>query len=237
MLLNASRRRRLVSCCLAAAALLASCSSSPGSGAGESSAPATAPASTAASTTAVTVPPTTEATTTSAAPAVVTIHTDGFGEAMLNDDPEAVIAYFTSLFGPPINDSGWLPNSEVPLCDTDSFRAVHWPSLYTVYASRDALGAGRTAEQNFVYFLYGLTEGVWPSEPVATDEGLLPGDTVTRLQELYPGVVVYDGSLGGGRFYKTHDDRNLGPNGMLTGSSPEIVSTIEAGDWPCADTD
>ena len=34
--------------------------------------------------------------------------------------------------------------------------------------------------------------------------------------------------LGGGRFYKTHDDRNLGPNGMLTGSSPEIVSTIEA---------
>lgn len=234
---TSSRPIVLASCCLAAAVLLASCSSSSGSGAGETSAPATAPASSAASTIATTAPPTTEATTTTAAPEVVTIHTDGFGEAMLNDDPETVIAYFTSLYGPPISDSGWLPNSEVPLCDTDTFRAVKWPFLYTVYASRDALGAGRTAEQNFVFFLYGLTEGVWPTDPVATDEGLLPGDTVTRLQELYPGVVVYDGSLGGGRFFKTHDDRNLGPNGMLTGSSPEVVSAIEVGDWPCADTD
>jgi hypothetical protein len=47
---------------------------------------------------------------------------------------------------------------------------------------------------------------------------------------------VYDGSLGGGRFYKTSDDRNLGPNGILTGS-PEVVSSIEAGDWPCQDTE
>ena len=73
----------------------------------------------------------------------MTIHADGFGEAMLNDEPESVIAYFTTLFGAPVNDSGWLPHSEVPLCDTDSFRAVSWANLYTVFAARDALGAGR----------------------------------------------------------------------------------------------
>lgn len=241
MQLTTLRRRRTVTpfAILLALAVGACSSSSSGSPGATSGAPTTGAAtSTPASTsTEATTAPTSAAPTTSAAPAVPTIHSDGFGEAMLNDEPESVIAYFTTLFGAPVSDSGWLPHSEVPLCDTDSFRSVSWANLYAVFAARDALGGGRVADQRFVYFSYGQTNGVWPTSPIATDEGLLPGDPVTRLQELYPGVQVYNGSLGGGRFYKTTDDRNLGPNGILTGSAPEVVSSIEAGDWPCQDTD
>ena len=181
------------------------------------------------------VAPATSAAPTTAAPAAVTIHPDGFGDAMLNDDPESVIAYFTELFGPALTDSGWTTGASIALCDTDAFRAVNWPNMYAVFAERDALGGGRRDTQHFVFFSYGMKDGVLPVDPIPTDEGLVPGDPVERLLELYPGVVVYDGSLGG-RFYRSSEDRNLGPNGIVVGA-PEIVASIEAGDWPCQDTD
>ncbi|MEQ1874114.1 MAG: hypothetical protein ABL953_10335 [Ilumatobacteraceae bacterium] len=179
-----------------------------------------------------TTAPETTAPETTAAPAVVTIDPDGIGEAKLGDEVEGVIAYFTTLFGPPTSDSGWIEPPST--CDPPSFRALNWPELYAVFAPWDALGANVAADPQFVYFAYGWVAPEDLTVPLATDRGLLIGDTVDRLLELYPEATTYDGSLGGGRFYLVSDDI-VGPYGILNEVVPENVATIEAGDWPCAD--
>lgn len=185
----------------------------------------TTPPATAAPDTAA--PDTSVVTTT--APDVVTIDPDGIGEAKLGDEPEGVIGYFTTLFGAPVSDSGWVDGGS---CDAPTLRIVQWANLYTTFAPWDALGAGVAGPEQFVFFSYGITNDVYPTDPLATDRGLLVGDTVEQLLALYPEATVYDGSLGG-RFYRFSDDI-VGPNGILLNSAPEIVSSIEAGDWPCA---
>ena len=167
---------------------------------------------------------------TTAAPDVVTVDPDGIGDAKLGDDPEGVITYFSTLFGAPASDSGWIDPGD---CQAATMRIVQWPNLYTVFADSDAFDASVAADQQFVFFSYALSFGEYPTDPLASDRGLVLGDTTDRLLELYPEVTAYDGSLGG-RFYRFSGDSIVGPNGILQ-DTPEIVASIEAGDWPCAD--
>ncbi len=159
----------------------------------------------------------------------MTVDPDGLGDAKLGAEPEGVIAYFTTLFGAPTSDSGWIDPGD---CEAETMRVVQWPNLYTMFADSNAFDASVVDDQQFVFFSYALSFGVYPPEPLATDRGLVLGDTTVRLLELYPEVTAYDGSLGG-RFYRFSDDSVIGPNGILQ-DSPEIVGSIEAGDWPCA---
>lgn len=235
-------RRLTVGLFLALAMATVGCSSSTSGGASATTEPLTVggepPIATGGGEESTTVPATDAPTTT--APAAVTVDPDGIGEAKLGDDPETVIAYFSSLFGPPISDSGWITGSDIALCHADPLRFVSWPGLYTVYGPWDALGAGVSPVQQFAFFVYGYSDGVLSTPVLASDRGLLPGDSVARLQELYPEVTVYPGSLGGGTFYKSTPDFVLGPNGKigkLLVTDPEpIVLSLEAGDWPCQDT-
>ena len=179
-----------------------------------------------------TVAPTTStpdtSTSTTVAPAVVTVDPDGIGDAKLGEAPDGVIAYFTTLFGESTSDSDWVDGGS---CQAETIRVVQWPNLYTMFADSNAFDASVVDDQQFVFFSYALDFGVYPTNPLATDRGLVLGDTTARLLELYPEATAYDGSLGG-RFYRFSDDI-VGPNGILQ-DSPEIVGSIEAGDWPCS---
>jgi len=197
------------------------------------------PTTTVADSTAPTDAPTTttaaaEATTTTAAPDVLTVNPDGIGEAKLGDDPESVIAYFTSVFGPTTSDAT-VGASDLTGCDVDTARFVQWAGLYVVFAPWDPFGAGDMPDMQFVFYSYGQSNGFLPTPLVPTDQGLQIDDTVDRLLELYPTAVAYEGSLGG-RFYKVTADGIVGPSGMLAEGSPELISNFESGDWPCADT-
>ena len=228
--------RRLVVSSVALSLAFSGCSSD------ETTSPAsTSPATEAATTTTVApaptdAPTTTEAATTTTAPDVITLDPDGIGDAKLGDDPESVIAYFTSVFGPITADSGVITGSDIALCDVDTARFVHWQGLYVAFAPWDPFGAGAMPDMQFVYYLYGYSDGLLPDPLVPTDRGLKIDDTADRLIELYPSAVVYDGALGGGRYYKTTEDGIIGPSGLMHESDPELIAWIESGDWPCADT-
>ena len=178
-------------------------------------------------------PTTTDTATTTAAPDVLTVDPDGIGDAKLGDDPESVVAYFTSVFGPVTSDST-VTGGDLSSCEVDTARFVQWAGLYVVFAPWDPFGAGDMPDMQFVYFSYGHSNGFLPDPLVPTDQGLQIDDSFDRLIELYPSAVAYDGSLGG-RFYKVTADGIVGPSGMLDGS-PELVLNFESGDWPCADT-
>ncbi len=164
---------------------------------------------------------------------MLTVDADGIGDAKLGNDPESVIAYFNSVFGPSTSDAT-VTGADLSACDVDTARFVQWPGLYVVFAPWDPFGAGAMPDMQFVYYSYGHSNGLLPTPLVTTDRGLQIDDTVDRLIELYPDAVAYNGSLGG-RFYKVTANGIIGPSGMLDGS-PELVLNFESGDWPCADT-
>lgn len=178
-----------------------------------------------------TTSPATAAPTTTAAPVVVTIDPDGIGEGKLGGEPDSVIAYFTTLFGPPTSDSGWVDAGEN--CRPPTLRAVNWPDLYAIFAPWDAFGADVADDPQLVWFAYGFVLPENLTVPLGTPRGLVIGDTEDRLRELYPEATVYNGAAGGGRFYSFSDDI-VGPNGIIS-ESGFGVSTIGAGDWPCDD--
>lgn len=223
-------RRFALSATIVLAAALVGCSSDSTQ---SSTTTVRAPDTTIPATTAPTSTIAATSTTTTMAPDVVTVDPDGIGDAKLGDDPESVIAYFTEVFGPVTSDVT-ASGADMAACDVDTARFVQWPGLYTVFAAWDPYGAGPMPTTQFVFYSYGHSNGLLPDPLVPTDQGLRIDDSVERLLELYPSAVAYDGSLGG-RFYKVTPDGIVGPSGMLSGVSPELISNFESGDWPCAD--
>lgn len=185
-----------------------------------------------------TVPPTTTTeapTTTTEAPTTTTtstvpppafeFRTDGLGIADFGDSPDVVIAAMTDLFGPPIQDTGWI---EEFLCPGPMDRFVHFGvvtfDLYVFFTTGDLFAPAGT--QHFYTYVYNGATQV-PVHPPA----LAVGTKVYELQALHPSVTFpenpflageYDFDVGGPGAQLLH--------GRVSGTNPgDVVLSVQGG--------
>jgi hypothetical protein len=154
------------------------------------SSPTTTTSTTLAPTT-TTVPPTTTtalpATTTLPLPDIVFRH-DGLGFAMFGDPPANVLSTAEVLWGPPDDDTGWLPSDNN--CPGDQYRKVTWNlaegTIWLLFTDADYIVP--TGVENFTGYGY-----VSPTSTPLTNgppDSIDVGVTVETVLELWPEASV-----------------------------------------------
>lgn len=181
------------------------------------------PTTTTEPTTTTTEAPTT--TTTTVPPIEFEFRIDGLGIADFGDSPSDVIDAMTVLFGPPIQDTGWI---EEFLCPGAMNRFVHFGvttfDLYVLFTDGDLFAPAGT--RHFYSYIY---NGATPV-PVHPPD-LAVGTKVYELQALYPSVTFPDNPF----FADEYDFHVDGPgaqqlHGRVTGTDPgDVVLTVQGG--------
>ena len=156
----------------------------------------TSTTTTAAPTTTV-APTTTEETTTTVAssttvadPAVseLLLSGDGIGTAGFGADPDGVIEYLNSYFGPPSNDTGWIDPVEIGSCPGKELRLVSWGVLSLQFGDVSEVVQGR---RHFFAYSYG-EQGEIGRAPVGlqTTRGVMIGSRVVDVRAAYPAATI-----------------------------------------------
>jgi hypothetical protein len=184
--------------------------------------------STAASSTTTTAASTTTSTTVPPA-AQLTISENGLGTAVFGADPDAVVAYVTSILGNRTTDTGWVDPFSFGACPGTEVRIVTWHDLSLFFSDESNVTAGR---RHFFSYIYGPAFGavIDPLGP-ATDAGIRIGSTVAELKGTYPTAVVNPADELGGPSFFIRD----GLFGYLTGTSPADTITEFVGGIGCGE--
>lgn len=151
------------------------------------------------STTSTTVPASTTTSSTIPVAASLVLRDTGLGDAAFGADPGEVIAYFTSILGPPTADSGWAdPFSSFGICPGTEVRGVTWADLTVLFSDDSTVLSGR---RHFFNYLYGPPFGasIQP-EGMRTERGIGVGSSVADLLAAYPEAQVYPEDLYGPYF-------------------------------------
>jgi hypothetical protein len=175
-------------------------------------------------------PTTTEAATTTVVPGVsLTLRGDGIGTTFFGAESEGVLAYVESVLGPPTGDTGLVSAFDSPfgVCPGSQVRGVSWYDLVLLFS--DASDVSSSGPHLF-HFQYGGTDGATKPEGVTTDAGLAIGDTVARLQELYPDAQVIDDELFGPTFFSPD-----GLSGYLSSAAADGTIGIISGGQACGE--
>jgi hypothetical protein len=152
---------------------------------------------------------------------------NSLGEAQFGDEPEATIAYISSLLGSPTADTGWLdPESEMLVCERDSFRQVEWGVLRVEFGSPSIYGP---ADAHFIGWDYG-TDGRLGEDPegIITGLGVGLGARIDELLAAYPTTELFEGEEG--NFPPSFTEAG-GLSGFTTGTTDsDVITVLQAGD-------
>lgn len=153
----------------------------------------------------------------------------GIGDAHLGDDPATVIAYLTTLFGPPNADT---VNSSPGACTVKMIRTVAWGSLRVDFAASDHNTGQPTARQQFIDYVYAGDTSSSPVSPpgLRTDQGIGLYDQATDLLTRYPQLEYSTDYASYGNPGNQADLHGV----FLTGAR-DVVETIGAGYYPCGE--
>lgn len=156
---------------------------------------------------------------------------NGLGDAAFGADPEGVIAYVSSIVGPPTVDTDWIDPLSVGACPGTEFRQVSWADLTLQFTDSSAVTTGR---RHFFSYVYGpsFVEGR-PIAPAGlkTEAGIGVGSTVAELTATYPTAVINPGDDFGGPNFFIND----GLVGFLTGVNPTDTVTSVLGGQGCGE--
>ena len=220
---------------LSALAVLAAC------GGGGESGDTLAPLVTTSPTIATTVPPSTDSPTTSSTSTTSTtttttttvvegdeliLRSNGLGSARFGVEPDGVIAFVTSLLGPPDSDSGYVDSfSEFGTCPGSEVRGVRWSDLLLLFGDESDFGSGR---RHFYQWQYGpqTSSPLRPNGPL-TDGLIGLGSTVADIRRVYPDVEIFADEVFGPGFElepllwgTLTDDADTGRVIALVGGTP-----------------
>lgn len=154
---------------------------------------------------------------------------NSLGEARFGDEPEATIAYVSSLLGSPTADTGWLDPESVTsalLCERDSFRQVEWGVLRVEFGSPSIYGP---AEAHFIGWDYG-TDGRLGEDPegIITGLGVGLGARIDELLVAYPTTELHEGEEG--NFPPSFTEEG-GLSGFTTGTTDsDVITVLQAGE-------
>lgn len=183
-----------------------------------------------------TAPPATEAptpTTEDDGPPVV-LRGSGLGAHRFGDDVDEVLAGLTLRWGPPNQDSNWVPAATSPFgaCPGEEVRGVEWTGFQVLFSggSTPFAPAGR---RHFFTWVYRAPEPGGHRPRLHTDAGISVGATVAELQGAYGDrLELFDDPEGGGpRFGITTPDGLL--NGAVTSKDPAGTVTSIVGGGGC----
>ncbi|MDO8391720.1 MAG: peptidoglycan-binding domain-containing protein [Actinomycetota bacterium] len=174
--------------------------------------------------------------------AEVFLHGAGIGTAALNDDPDTVLRYLVDGgLGEPDSDTGWVVFTPTAGADcTPRYRYVSWSFGLRLEFGEDAAGAKR-----FLGYTYTLkhvvgptADGPLPAMRMATDEGMVLGDSLAAATALYPTLtaaetdliglgfrILYHAPVGDGSGHELH--------GFVGGTSTLWIDSIGAGLQAC----
>lgn len=158
------------------------------------------------------------------------LYPNRLGDAAFGADPEGVIAYVSSIIGPPTVDSDWVDPLSVGACPGTEFRQVFWGDLTLQFSDDSNVTTGR---RHFFSYVYGpsFVEGAIAPAGLKTDAGIGVGSTVAELTGTYPAAVVNPGDdFGGPNFFI-----NEGLAGFLTGVGPADTVTSVLGGQGCGE--
>ncbi|MGH2556594.1 MAG: hypothetical protein ACRDHO_12875 [Actinomycetota bacterium] len=147
----------------------------------------------------------------------------GLGAVKFGADPEAVIDRLNREFGPPDEDSGYIPSFSVfGTCPGEEVRGVRWKSLLVLF-TEGATDFGRQGRRHFFEYrdqLFVTSGGSTDSLGLTTAEGVGLGSTVADLRAAYGDrLEIIKHSLPGDvpRFTVEVDTGQL--SGTLTGTT------------------
>ncbi|MGH2729201.1 MAG: hypothetical protein ACRDJI_01170 [Actinomycetota bacterium] len=113
---------------------------------------------------------------------------DGLGAVKFGADPEMVIHRLNQQFGPPDEDSGYIPSFSVfGTCPGEKVRGVRWKSLLVLFTD-GATDFGRQGRRHFFEYrdqLFVTSGGSTGSLGLTTAEGIGLGSTVADLRAAY----------------------------------------------------
>jgi hypothetical protein len=162
------------------------------------------------------------------------LHSSGLGIAAFGDDVETAISSISSFFGPPGEDSGWVPSfGPIGTCPGEKSRLVQWSDLAVIFIESG------TAEPSWGVLpgqrMWGAAVGSYDGAgilPIFTIEGIGIGSSVADLKATYRSTnLTYDdwfSTVTGDTYhgFATED----GVRGWTTGSSAsDVVRRIVIG--------
>lgn len=170
--------------------------------------------------------------------AEVFLHGGGIGTAALDDDPDTVVRYLVDGgLGEPDSDTGWVLFTPTEGTDcTPHYRYVSWDFGLRLEFGEDA--AGTTRFLGYTYTLMGVTSsaasGPLPTMRMATDKGMVLGDSLADATALYPTLTAAEtDSIGMGFRVMYHVPVGDGTGhelyGFVGGESTLWIDSISAG--------
>lgn len=181
------------------------------------------PTSTSSSTTTAPTTSTSSTTTTTAPPAAarLVLGPDGIGDALFGADPDQVVAYVTSILGPPTSDSEWVnATSEFPECPGEELRVVRWRDLRLLFAETTPFVEGR---RHFFSWVLGPPQraNVEPAG-MLTASRLGVGNTIGEVRFTHPDVVLVEDPVRGPSF-QLPDGVNGTADGLADGGFVTMI--------------
>ena len=185
----------------------------------------TRPGSTTPGTAAITGPPSSEPLSVQE----LVLSNEGIGSALFGTDPDAVVAYITSIIGGNTADSGWADPDQFG-CPGNEVRRVDWGVLSLLFSDASDITTGR---RHFLGWEYGRV-GTIGDEPLGlrTPGGVTLGSRVVDVLGEFPDatLVTGDPELELPDYFYVGDDRFMG---WLSGTGEDDFVTVLFGGYRC----
>lgn len=153
----------------------------------------------------------------------------GIGAASFGAEPEGVIAFVSTILGPPTGDTGYVDPFDIAPCGGLQIRFVSWGVLTLEFRDTSFVVQDRL---HFSSYNYGVESSIG-GEPVglATDQGLTVGSRVIDLEAAYPNVRL----LPEDDFLPAQFIINDNLRGLMTGLADDDTVTVITGGVPCGE--
>jgi hypothetical protein len=200
-----------------------------------SAAPTTVAPPAGASTTTELMPTTTAAPVDPTVEALV-LSDEGIGAAVFSGDPDGVVAFLTSLVGPPTADTGWVDPFEISACAGTQLRVVSFGSLRLTFGDVSPVLEGRPHFFAYTYGAYtfdGVTVTVTDQTPagLVTEDGVGLGTDLIALEAALPGLELNPSD----DFFPETFVVNDNLRGALSGLADDSTVVQIVGGQDCAD--
>lgn len=153
----------------------------------------------------------------------------GIGSALFGTDPDAVVAYISSIIGGNTGDSGWTDPDQFG-CPGNEVRRVDWGVLSLLFSDASDITTGR---RHFLGWEYGRV-GTMGDEPVGlrTAGGVTLGSRVVDVLGEFPDatLVTGDPELELPDYFYVGDDSFMG---WLSGIGEDDFVTVLFGGYRC----
>lgn len=152
----------------------------------------------------------------------------GVGSALLGTDPDAVIAYVSSILGGNTDDTGWVA-ADAFGCPGSEIRRVEWGVLTLVFGDASATATGR---RHFIAWEYGSVGGIG-DEPVGlrTPGGVTLASRVVDVLGEFPEATLLEGDASLDLPDQFYVDDSF--SGWLSGLTEDDIVTAMLGGYRC----